>query len=415
MFRNILHSVFTKGAVAAINFLILLISARYLGADSRGEINILVVNIAIIQILNEVYTGYSLIYFIPKFDLKKIFFTGLFFTLTACTLGNSIFYTLNKLIPDYEILSAVISLVVILNTFNCVIILGKQNIVLYNFLCLLQPLLLLIGMMVGIFVLSDYTIHSYLYPMLGSFLAVFPISLFSVLRSAFTEPSEQNFEIKPILRYGIICQLGVLMYLLSNKYSYYLLPGNKEVGLYGTASSLIESVLIIANGISPVLLAKVVNSEKSERHAEITLLLSKASLLLSLIAVLILFILPSTIFIFLLGDGFSEIKTYMLWYAPGILIMSFISIINNYFSAVGKLEKVLVSNLFGFILTLFLAPYFVSTYGIKGAALTADLSYGVTAIVIGFIFFKSNKFQFRDLGFSASDIKGLKQLVNSKG
>ena len=97
MFGNIIKSVFTKGFVALINFVIFILSAKYLGTSSRGEINILVLNIAIIQILNEVFTGYSLIYFLPKYDLRKIFITGIIYTLLACSLGNSIFYFLKEL------------------------------------------------------------------------------------------------------------------------------------------------------------------------------------------------------------------------------------------------------------------------------------------------------------------------------
>jgi O-antigen/teichoic acid export membrane protein len=414
MFRNILQSVFTKGLVAIIGFLLLVVSARYLGAGSRGEINILIINIAIIQILNEVYTGYSLLYFIPKYDLKKIFITGIGFTFLACSFGNSLFYVIQKQLPGYGWLSYVISMLVILNTFNCVIILGKEKIALYNFLCLLQPLLHFLGLVFCIFVLENYTLQSYLWPMLCSFLISFPISLFWALKLAAAKVSHFVYEHKPIFMYGLICQLGVLMYFLGNKYSYYFLASKEEVGLYGTASALIESILIIANGISPVLLAKVVNTGNSERNVRMTLTLSKASFAVSCAAVLLLFVLPNELFVLLLGKGFVNVKHYMLFYAPGILIMSFISIINNYFSAVGQLKKVLVCNSFGFIATLFLAPLLTRHMGIKGAAITADISYAVTALAISFVFFKSNKLRTEHLFSVKEDYALLLDLVRQK-
>ena len=100
MFRNIIQSVFTKGFVAVINFLVFIISAKYLGTSSRGEINILVLNIAIIQILNEIYTGYSLIYFIPKYDLKKIFLTGIIYTFWLARLETVFFILSENNCPD---------------------------------------------------------------------------------------------------------------------------------------------------------------------------------------------------------------------------------------------------------------------------------------------------------------------------
>jgi O-antigen/teichoic acid export membrane protein len=414
MFKHILQSVFTKGFVALVNFLLLTVSARYLGADSRGEINILILNIAIIQILNEIYTGYSIIYFFPKYDLKKIFFTGIIFTLVATSLGNAVFYFLDKQLPGFEWLSFVISLVVILNTFNCVIILGKEKIVLYNFLSLLQPFLFFCGLLISIFIMRIVTVEAYLFPMLFSFVAAFCISTIIALRLVEGDKKKTEYEHKPILAYGIICQLGVLLFMMTNKSSFYIFETKNEVGLYGTASSLIESILIIANGIAPVLLARVANTGNSEKNVKMTLAFCKTSFLLSLIAVAVLFLLPNEFFVFLLGKGFSNIKYYMIYYAPGIIIMSFISIINNYFSAVGKLKNVLLSNAIGFAATLLLAPFLIGSMGIKGAAITADIAYGVTAIAICIMFFKINRLPVTQLFSVAEDIKYLKDLVRQR-
>ncbi len=414
MFRNILQSLFTKGFVAIINFFLLIISARYLGASSRGEISILVLNITIIQIINEVYTGYSLIYFIPKYDLKKIFITGIGYTFLATSFGNSIFSILHRQLPGNEWLSYLISLIVILNTFNCVIILGKEKITLYNFLSFLQPGLLLLGLIFSIFVLHNYTIEAYLWPMLISFFISFLISFAAAIKLIGVSVKTNLCEHRSIFIYGFICQMGVLMYILCNRYSYYLLPDNAKVGLYALSSSLIESVLIISNGISPVLLARVANQGNTEKSAEMTQTLSKASVLFSFLAIVIIFLLPESFFVYILGDGFVGTKNLMLLYAPGILMISFFGIISNYFSAIGKLKLVLVCNSFGFIATLILAPYFVNKYGIEGAAYSANISYLIIAIAIYFGFFITNKLTLKRVLSFKQDYKNLKELVSSK-
>ena len=40
-----------------INFLILIISSRYLGVSSRGDIGLFILNISIVQIISGIYTG----------------------------------------------------------------------------------------------------------------------------------------------------------------------------------------------------------------------------------------------------------------------------------------------------------------------------------------------------------------------
>jgi O-antigen/teichoic acid export membrane protein len=414
MFKNIIHSLFTKGLVAVINFFILIISSRYLGVSSRGEISIFILNIAIIQIVNEVYTGYSLVYFIPKFDLKKIYVLGLIYTLIFASLSNIIVVVLDKHVPGYGWMGYIVSLLIIINTFNCVLILGKEKVKIYNLLNLLQPLVLLIGLGFSLLILKEFTFSAYIFPLLVSFVIAFVFSTIVVLRFDFKESKGKIFDLKPIIINGLICQAAVLMHIFCNRYSYYLLPSSAKVGLYSSASSLIESVLIISNGISPVLLARVANTGNTLKSSEMTLSLSKASLLFSLLAVTVIFLLPEDVFIYLLGDGYVGIKHLMMLYSPGILMVSFFGIISNYFSALGKLKLTLVCNSFGFLISLIFAPILIKKYDIEGAAYTVNLAYLAVAIAIGVAFFLSNNMKLKRLLSFKNDIKNIKELVASK-
>lgn len=414
MFKNILHSLITKGLVAVINLFILIISSRYLGVSSRGEISLFILNITIIQIVNEVYTGYSLVYFIPKFDIKKLFVVGIIYTLIFTSLSNTIISFLDKQVQGYEWLGYIISLLIIVNTFNCVLILGKELVKVYNFLNFIQPFLLLMGLGFYILVVKEVTFSAYAYPLLFSFSTAFIISSFVTFKFVFAKQKSKSFNLKPILVNGLICQAGILMYIFGNRYSYYLLSSSAKVGLYSSASSLIESVLIISNGISPILLARVANQGNTEKSTEMTLSLSKASLLFSMLAVFVIFLLPEKLFVYLLGDGFVGTKNLMLLYAPGILMVSIFGIVSNYFSAIGKLKLVLLCNSFGFVATLILAPFLVKKYDMDGAAYTANISYFIIAIAIYVSFFKLNKLPLRRLFSLKEDFKNLKELVVSK-
>jgi O-antigen/teichoic acid export membrane protein len=414
MFRNIIHSLFTKGLVAVINFFILIISSRYLGVSSRGEISIFILNIAIIQIVNEVYTGYSLIYFLPKFNLLKVYVLGLIYTLVFCSLSNLVVVFLNKQVPGYGWLGYIISFLVIVNTFNCVLILGKEKVLIYNFLNFIQPFLLLVGLCFSLLVFREFTFKSYILPLLFSFIASFIFSTIVVLKFDFKDSSKKHFELKPLLVNGLICQAAVLMHVFCNRYSYYLLPGSAKVGLYSSASSLIESVLIIANGISPVLLARVANTGDTVKSSEITLSLSKASLFFSSIVVACIFILPEDFYIYLLGNGYIGIKRLMVLYSPGILMVSFFGIISHYFSALGKLKLILFCNSFGFVISLVLAPFLISKYDIDGAAYTVNIAYMAVGIAIGVVFFVNNKMKLKRLFSVKQDLNNLKSLISSK-
>lgn len=415
MFRNILQSLFTKGLVAVINFAILIVSSRYLGVSSRGEISILVLNISIIQIINEVYTGYTLVYFIPRFDLKKLYVAGIVYTLAACSLSNAFFYVLKKHIPGNEYLSFVVSLLVILNTFNCVIILGREKIAWYNFLNMVQPFLLLIGIGTATAFMRIYTFDAYLWPLLISFAIAFIISSVSVLGIIAKEKPKTEFDLNPVLSNGFLCQLAVLMHVFCNRYSYYLLGDKADVGLYSSASSLVESILIISNGIAPVLLSRVANSGDSERSRTMTLSLAKASFLLSVLCVVILALIPDSFFISILGEGFTGIKEIMMMYSPGILALSFAGIISHYFSATGRLKIILLSNSLGFLFAIVLAHVLIPRYRLAGAAISADISYTVLTLGLTVFFFIRSGLKFSAIFTLKKDMLNLKELFFSGG
>ena len=274
--------------------------------------------------------------------------------------------------------------------------------------------MLLIGLAFSLLVLKEFTFNAYIFPLLISFIVAFILSTLIVLKFDFNLTSGKQFNLKPILLNGLICQAAVLMHIFCNRYSYYLLPSSAKVGLYSSASSLIESVLIIANGISPVLLARVANTGNTLKSANITLTLSKASLCFSFVAILVIFLLPEDVFIFLLGQGYVGIKRLMMLYSPGILMVSFFGIISNYFSALGKLKLVLVCNSAGFFIALVFAPVLIKRYDMDGAAYVVNFAYLAVAIAIGISFFITNKLKPKHLFSFKNDIQNLKELVESK-
>jgi O-antigen/teichoic acid export membrane protein len=414
MFKNIIHSLFIKGFVAVTNFLLLIVSAKYLGVSSRGEIAKFILNLTIIQIVNEVYTGYTLIHFIPKFNLKKLIVGGLFYTLIFASLSNAIIVFLNEQVKGFEWLGYLISLLIIVNTFNCVVILGKEKVRLYNFLNFLQPFLLLIGLLIAVYFLKNFTFSAYVYPLMISFSVALIISGAAVLKIVSSSPQSGTFHLKPLLMNGLFCQAGILMHIFCNRYSYYLFSNTQKLGLYSSASSLMESVLLISGAISPVLIARVANQENNLKSTELTLSLSKTSLILSALAVVVIVLLPEELFVWALGSGFAGTKHLMLLYAPGILMVSFFSVITNYFSALGKLNVVLICEGLGFAVTLIVAPFLINKYDIPGAAYTANLAYFVIAIAVGFSFFKFSKLTPTRFFSLTEDYKIIKELVTAK-
>ncbi len=411
LLKNIISTLFTKGFVALINLAILLISSKQLGSDVRGQISLLISNIAIIQIINEIYTGYVLVYFIPRYSLKRIYGMGIIWTIACVMLCSVIFICFDIGIYERWIHLSLLSLIIILHSFHMVIILAREKIKLYNLLNFLQPALLLIFLVLTIFASDIKTVDSYIIALYISFSVSLLLSGFQLIKIFKKEKdvAELGFEPKKIVENGFYNQLANLCHMLSSRYNFYLLGNTILVGIYSSASSLIESVWIISGSVSPIILSYIANSKDPKNNAGITFLLSKICFLLSLLCVVILYFIPRQFFVLLLGDDFIHVKTVMLYLSPGILFISFATIISHYFAGLGKQKILLTANSFGLLATICTSRYLIAKDQLLGACYAASLSYFVATIILVGFFMKENKLRFFDLFRFKKDLSLLKK------
>ncbi|MES2514551.1 MAG: polysaccharide biosynthesis C-terminal domain-containing protein [Bacteroidota bacterium] len=414
MLKNIISTLFTKGFVAFINLAILLLTCQQLGVDIRGQVSLLIINIAIIQIVNEIYTGYVLVYFIPKYSLKKIYVSGLVWAVgctllcVAVMLMLFVFFEVGSI--DHWTHLIALSLLIILHSFHMVIILAKEKIKAYNFLNFFQPALLLSTLCVMFFFFKIRTVDSYIIALYVSFsvsILFSSIQIAGIFKKA--DHPVMLFEPKRIIENGFYNQLANLCHMLSNRYNIYLLSNTVLVGIYSSATSLIESVWIISGSVSPIILTYIANGKDPSNNAKITLLLAKLCFLLSLFCVIVLYFIPREFFVFLLGEDFIHVKTVMMYLSPGILFISFATIISHYFAGLGKQRILLIANSCGLLTTICVSRFLIAKDQLLGASYAACLSYFVATIILVMFFLRQNKFSLLDLLRFKKDFELLKK------
>ena len=400
--------------MAFINLAILLVSCQQLGSDIRGQVSLLIFNIAIIQIINEIYTGYVLVYFIPQYSLKKIYVSGVFWTIICTVLCVAIMFLLFVYFEvgsiDHWIHLVILSLLIILHSFHNVIILAKEKIKAYNFLNFFQPALLLITLFAMFFCFKIKTIDSYIVALYVSFSVAILFSTIQII-SIFKKNDHHLtlFEPKRIIENGFYNQLANLCHMLSNRYNFYLLGNTVLVGVYSSATSLIESIWIISGSVSPIILTYIANKKDPDNNARITLVLAKICFLLSLLCVVVLYFIPREFFVFLLGEDFIHVKTVMLYLSPGILFISFATIISHYFAGLGKQRILLIANSFGLLATICVSRFLIAKDQLLGASYSACISYFIATIILVVFFLKENKFSLLDLLRFKKDFELLKK------
>lgn len=389
MLKRITSIFFTKGLVALINLSVLLLTSKHLGASVIGQMSLIILNISIIQTINESYTGSALVYFIPKISIKKVYAIGFIWTFTAVVLVNLVFGFFKIGLQEFCLHTAILSFLLILHSFHMVILLAKQKIKTYNFLMFFQVFLLLTTLLIGIFLFHQKDIYTYVYALYIAYGTVLFLSSISLRRVLSFDQNNGIPNTWAMFKIGITNQLGNLAHTLSNRFNYYMIGSSVLVGIYANSSSLIESIWIISGSAAPMVLSHVANSEDKHTDGALVFNIAKICFLLSLFCVLLLFFLPNALFVYFLGSDFVDTKQFMLYLSPGILAISFSTIISHYFSGIGQQRVQLVANLAGLGCTLLLSAFMIGRFGLKGACLTASLSYFVQAFILFVVFIKT--------------------------
>lgn len=408
MLKNIVSSFFVRLSVALINFAILIISSNQLGSEVVGQMSLMILNLAIVQTIVEIYTGSTLVHFIPQYNFSKIYQFGLLWLIACVIMCNLVFYFFNIGLSQFAIHIGLLSFIVCWSSFHSIILLAFEKIKLFNFYTLLQPLL--VGMLLSytIFIKHDYSIWAFLNAWYFSFSIVLLYTIIALLISK-VKVNQTEFNFIKIIKNGFMNQLANLAHTLSNRLNYYLLGSAALVGVYANSTSMIEALWIISASISPIILTHVANKRQEAGQAQLTLRLSKICFLISLAGVAVLYLLPNSFFISLLGTDFTQTKQVMLYLSPGVLMISFSSIISHYFSGQGMQKIQLGANLSGLLVAVLTSYFFIKQFGIKGAGISATCSYGVQALILLLVFMKHNQMKLASLFTFKSEAKLFKE------
>jgi O-antigen/teichoic acid export membrane protein len=406
MLGKIIQTIFSKGIISIINFLVVLVTARYLGSDGRGHISIMFLNITVILLFNDIIGGSSLVYLTSKKDPYALFMPALVTGLITGILFPFLFHLyfhFEKVELVYFIALALLSN---LSSISNYFLNGFEKIKQNNLANISQSLVIFGSLSVEFFFLQKISVFSYYRALALGYAINLAISAFS-LRKEFTPVSfSWKDSIKTIAAYGLIGQAGNIFQLLNYRFCYYVLDGmndvhsRQNVGVFSTAASVSEAVWVIMNGIAMVQYATLSSRNNPKLAIAITIKLAKISFALSVFALFVLNILPEAFFTFLFGKDFSGMKPYCLILAPGIAAAGLTGVYSHYFSARGDMRTSASGALVGLIITLGCSFLLIPLLGPTGAAYTCSASYIVSSLFLICMFKVQSKASFYDMFFN---------------
>lgn len=409
MLKRITYSFVSKGAVALFNLLILVVSARYLGVRTRGDISIFLLNLALVQFFCEMLTGNNLMHYLKNYQAPKIIYGGLFFIFLVAFVAAAFI----PFLPDQNYVSPlhyfVIAIVVLMHSFFCVLILAQNKLKTYNYIALLQPFFLFVFVIVQVRFLHGYTFIDYYYSLLASFACALPFSLSQVRPLFKSESVKPKHVFSKLLLNGFYLQSTAVMLFLMNRYNYYLLSENSKVGLYATACTITESLLLLANAAVPVLLSQL--SEKNS-SPKVVILLLKLILIVLIPALLLLLVIPEQVYTVVIGEAFVGIKNVMVLYSPAVVFQCLSILLAQFFTATGKQLELIKAYVPAFLITIFVAPLAIHNFGFAGAAIISSVCFFIVFVILYYKYCRTNNYKLVTL-FKSEKLSDILQIIRS--
>jgi O-antigen/teichoic acid export membrane protein len=406
LLKKVAGAFITKVIVAILNLLALLISSHYMGAETRGFINLFILNLSIIHGINEVYTGYTLVYFIPRMIFRKLYTYGLIWLLIVSVIVTSIIVLFQMQMWHIAMHLFAIAVLLSIHSFHLVILLAHERIKAFNFLNFLQAFVLIVSLAIQVFILKEKDSFAYIIALYSAYGIPALISSIMIFKLTGQNNGHTAFNSVAIIRNGFYNQLAAIAHVFSNRINFYLLGSNVLVGVFGNASTLSESIWLISSSVSPIVLSRIANTYDVQAESVNVWLMAKLCFLLSLAASVVLWLIPNSWFIQLMGKDFSEVKWLMLHLSSGVLCISFSTIISHFYAGIGRQKLLLLANLSGFLIGIVASWFLVKPFDLLGACYASNLSYITAFLILLFCFMRAYQFSWKDL-FSLN-IKGLR-------
>jgi O-antigen/teichoic acid export membrane protein len=412
MLKKIIHTFGINAFSAALNMAVAVLLSQFLGPSGKGSQSLILTTISFILIFSNLVGGATIVYLIPRYKTFLLIVPSYLWTLLMSLVSFFILKLTGLIESKYIIHVCILAIIYSVTSIHSNILVGKQRIRESNNLILLQSVLLVISLLVSFIVFRIFSINAYisaLYISMGSSMLISAV----LLSTSFKEMKLNNFTqyfpvVKQMLTFGFQNQVAHITQLLSFRLSFYVIEeyaGIAAVGIYSNGISIAESIWMVAKSMSLVQYSYISNSTNREESARITMLLVKAGLAASLLLLIPLVLIPVEAYVFIFGQGFSDIKPVIITLLPGIVIYNVSILFGHYFSGTGRYSINGRISAIGLVVSVILYFTLIPLFSIRGAGIATSLSYIFTSLLFLWYFAKENKDWHTYLTPRWSDIK----------
>lgn len=393
MWAKIISTVFVRGYAAVANLVLVILSAKLLGAHARGEITLVVLGVSIIGMFQALVGGPSLTYFAAKRNIRSLILSSTWWSLlSAISLGLLLGFT--GLSPKQYTTE-----LVLISVFQGILIsqqsylVGREKVYQYGLLEALRTTVLWSYVTVRFFIFNSRSVEEVLFAYLvaNALSVLFGFLLFYRHKEKDSLPAANLNE---LFKYGGEIQLNNLSQLFNYRFVFYLVEkvkGTEALGVFSVAIAVAESLWIICKSIATIQLSRLLNLSDLFQQRKLSLNLAGKSVFLTLIATGLVLLIPERVYVFLFGKAFASIPVLLIYFSPAIILLSYYTILNHFFIARNQNWVNIRAGIVGNALLLVLSKIFIIQYSLAGAAFVYVIAYLGISLYLTFAFIRKSK------------------------
>ncbi len=415
---NIVTSLTTRFIGAFVTLGMSIITARELGTEKLGEISLVVLAIAIAMLVGGVLSGPPLVYFTPRKSIKHLLLPAYIANVVSSLLVCFLLSLFELFDPQYLGYAILISLLQAFYSTHFYILLGLEKLNPYNFIGIIQVIVAISGVAILVYGFNIRDPSAYFIAQAISYLVGFLFTIPFMRQSSYSDPnSGYTNVVKDILKYGLIMQVASIFQQLNYRLSYYVIHwqlGDAKLGIFALTMQIAEGVLLVSRSISVVLFSKIANLTEKSNIVDKTTSTLKFTYISTFLFLVLLLVLPVSVYEMVFSKNFSETKIILWYIAPGILFLAIQTILSSYFSSVGKVHVNAIGSLAGLIVIGLIVWPLTMLMDLKGGAIANVISYFVSLVValVYFVFIEKNPAS--SLLIGGKDVKTYTKIFSSK-
>jgi len=415
MFKSIIGTISSKVLLALMSFLIVTIQTHNLGPERYGYVSLIILGITMVQMVNNFVGGPALIYLVPRYSLFKLFVPSYLWAFISAIVVTAVLHIFNLIPRQFSIHIMCLSFLCSINYINQVILLGKEKINKYNVVTLLQLAFMILSLVFFFLFLKQQNIEAVIISLYVQYTAGFLIGYLFIYKDISKVSDHDNSAIvRDIIKYGSLTQTGNIVQLLNYRLSFYIIDfyaGKAVLGAYNVGVQLAEGLWLIGKSLALIQYSKISNVKNKQFAKDFSIQLMKVSVLSTLLLIIPVFVFPTSLFQFVFGRDFTQVKEVFIFLSPGILAMAASMIFSHYFSGLGKIHINTIAASIGLVFTSIAGFVLIPRIGLYGAAVTASISYFTITLFQFILFLDMSKTKFSELLINRKDIDMAKNKI----